>query len=90
LRAWLREAQHLLDAHNTEGVSRSLARVRAQVELIEALLVRNKAEDAAREARQAADRAERAAVEGRRLAAEQERTRAILEQQEAVERVGTP
>lgn len=88
LRDWVLEAQHNLK--DEEALASSLERVRAQAELIEALLARSAAEEAVREARGATTAVEREAIELRRQLAEAERARAVLEQEEAALRGGTP
>ena len=89
LRAWIAEAQGLLDAGEADAVARSLDRVRAQAALVEALVDRRRADVAERAARNEADGAERDVQAIRRKAEERERMLRQLELQEAPVAPGT-
>ena len=81
LRDWVLEAQRNLE--DDEALAATMARVQAQVGLVEALLARSEAEANVRTVRAAASTAEREAIELRRQLAEAEQARAVLEQKEA-------
>ncbi len=76
LRAWLSEAQAFLAQEEDEAASRALSRIAVQSRLIEALLERAKAEDAARQAHERADVVEKDLADARAKAADLERRNA--------------
>jgi hypothetical protein len=79
LRAWLNEAQAFAAQDEAESTNRALERVAVQVRLLEALLDRAHAEDAARQAHERADAVEKDLAEARDKAADLERRQSELE-----------
>ena len=79
LRAWLNEANAYLAQDDDELLDQALDRVTVQVALIEAMLARHKAEEAANAVHEQADAQEKEMLKARNRAAELERRQAELE-----------